>query len=67
MRPKGRKNKKWSKEEKLRIVKRYYDERISRSELAQSEGISSDQIWTWLDKYQKFGEKGLENKKKNWQ
>ncbi|MFV0380810.1 MAG: transposase [Breznakia sp.] len=46
MRPKGGKNKKWSKEEKLRIVKRYYDERISRSELAQSEGISSGQIWT---------------------
>lgn len=63
-RPKGGKNRRWSKEEKLRIVRRYYDERISQPELSESEGISKGHLWTWISKYQENGEEGLENKKK---
>lgn len=37
--PKGGKNRKWSKEEKTRIAKRYFDER-SQQQLAAIEGLS---------------------------
>lgn len=63
-RPKGGENKKWSAEEKLRIVKRYFDENIGRPALAKEEGIASGMIYTWITKYLSEGEKGLENKKK---
>ncbi len=63
-RPKGCKNKSWSKEEKLRIVKRYFDEHIGRPTLAKEENISSGMLWNWIQKYRLEGEDGLENKKK---
>lgn len=63
-RPKGGKNKTWSKDEKLRIVKRYLDENIGRAALAQEEGIASGMIYTWITKYLNEGEGGLENKRK---
>lgn len=64
-RPKGGKNKTWSQEEKHRIVRRHYDERISLGDLAKEEGIARGQIWTWVNKYQQDGASGLENKKKS--
>lgn len=63
-RPRGGTNRKWTKEEKLRIVHRYLDEKIGRNTLAEEEGISSGMIWTWIKKYCVEGESGLENKKK---
>ena len=63
-RPKGGKNRSWSKEEKLRIVKRYFDEHIGRITLAKEENISSGMIWNWIQKYRLGGEDALENKKK---
>ena len=63
-RPKGGKNRSWSKEEKLRIVKRYFDEHIGRKTLAKEENISSGMIWNWIQKYRLGGEDALENKKK---
>ncbi|WPC39233.1 transposase [Clostridium sp. JS66] len=64
-RTKGGQNKKWSKEEKLRIVRRYFDEGIGRPTLAKEEGIASGMIATWIHKYLNEGEAGLENKKKS--
>ena len=63
-RPKGGKNRSWSKEEKLRIVKRYFDDHIGRKTLAKEENISSGMIWNWIQKYRLGGEDALENKKK---
>ncbi|WP_238885009.1 transposase [Clostridium sp. YIM B02551] len=63
-RPKGGKNRKWSKEEKLRIVKRYLDEGIGRIPLAKEENIASGLLYTWIKKYLDYGEEGLENKRK---
>ena len=63
-RPKGGKNRSWSKEEKLRIVKRYFDEHIGRITLAKEENISSGMLWNWIQKYRLGGEDALENKKK---
>ena len=62
-RGKGGKNKHWSHEEKLRIVKRYFDEGIGRHSLAKEEGIAAGMLWTWIKKFQDEGPDGLINKK----
>lgn len=48
MRKKGGTNRKWSKDEKLQIVRRYFDERIGRDSLAKQEGIASGMRYHWL-------------------
>jgi len=63
-RPKGGKNRIWTKEEKLRIVRRYLDEGIGQVPLAKQEGISNSLINTWIKKYLSEGEDGLQNKRK---
>lgn len=63
-RPKGGKNRTWSKEEKLRIVKRYFNEHIGQRTLAKEENISTGMLWNWIQKYRLEGEDALENKKK---
>lgn len=60
-RPKGGKNKYWSKEEKL---KEHLDNNISTNEITTRENISNGMYNNWLKKYLEYGEKGLENKKK---
>ena len=61
---KGGTNKRWSMEEKLRIVRRYFDERIGQNRLAAEEGISRGQVQSWISKYQKGGPESLKNMKK---
>ena len=63
-RQEGGKNRRWSKEEKLRIVRRYFDERIGQRTLAKEEGIARGMLCNWIHRYMEFGEEGLENKKK---
>lgn len=63
-RPKGGKNRTWTKEEKLRIVRRYFDEGIGSPSLAKEEHISDGMIRTWIRKYLNEGEDSLENKRK---
>jgi Transposase and inactivated derivatives len=63
-RPKGGTNRRWSKEEKLRIVKRYLDEGIGSRPLGMEEGIDSGMIRIWVQKYLDRGESALENQKK---
>lgn len=63
-RPKGGTNRKWSKEEKLRIVKRYFDEGIGSLTLGKEEGIEPAMIRNWIHRYLDKGERGLENQKK---
>jgi DNA-binding PadR family transcriptional regulator len=48
--PKGRKNRTWSKEEKLRIVRRYLDEGIGSDSLAKEENISGGMLRNWINK-----------------
>ena len=62
-RKKGGANKQWSQEEKLRIVKRYFEEGLGRVRLAREENIAPGMLWTWIKKYQDEGEQGLINKK----
>ncbi len=63
-RTKGGTNRYWSKEEKLRIVKRITEDYESQSYIALSEKISEGMLSTWIKKYLDYGEKSLENKKK---
>lgn len=62
-RPNGR-NRQWTKEQKLRIVKRYFEERIGQATLAKEEQVSRGLLHSWITKYQESGEDGLENQKK---
>jgi len=63
-RPKGGKNRFWSKEEKLRIVEEHTKNLRSQKSIAKEEGISSGMLNTWVKKYYEQGAAGLENKKK---
>lgn len=63
-RPKGGKNRTWTKDEKLRIVRRYMDEGIGQEPLAKQEGVSSGLLYAWIKKYLTDGDDGLVNKRK---
>lgn len=63
-RPKGGTNRYWSKEEKLRIVKRLMNGEGSIREIAEAEGLSRGTYSNWISAYRKNGETGLENKRK---
>ena len=63
-RPKGGKNKYWSKEEKLKLVKEHLEQHVSTLEITTRENISNGMYNNWLKKYFEQGEVGLENKKK---
>lgn len=63
-RPKGGKNKSWTQEERLRIVKRYMEDGISQNTLAKEENISRGMLHNWITRYLDGGEEALENKRK---
>ncbi len=62
-RPKGGKNKYYSKEEKLKYVQQMLSGK-SCWEIEREEGIGHAVTNGWLRNYNNLGEKGLENKKK---
>ena len=62
-RPKGTKNKFYTKEEKLKYIKQMLEGR-SCWEIEREEVIEHAVTNQWLKKYNEFGEKGVENKKK---
>lgn len=43
-RAKGGKNRRWKKEEKLRIIQRYFEERMSLRDLAKEEKLEQSLI-----------------------
>ena len=61
-RPKGGKNRKWSVEEKLRIINRHLEEHLSMSQVAKEEGISSGMLSQWISKYLEGGEEALKSR-----
>ena len=63
-RPKGGKNRNWSKEEKLRVVLRNLDDKIGQRTIAREENISRGQVHSWIQKYLEGGPDALENRKK---
>ena len=65
-RPKGISTPKrnWSKEEKLKAVNRVLINHETAEDVRKELDISSGLLHTWIQKYLKDGEKGLENKVK---
>ena len=57
-------NRYWSKEEKLRIIKRVLEDYESTWDVSKSENISNGMLNGWIKKYREFGEEALENKRK---
>ena len=57
-------NRYWSKEEKLRVVKRVVDDCLSTQQVAKEEDISGGMLRSWVKKYVEQGEESLENKRK---
>lgn len=64
MASKGQKYRKWSFEEKLRIVKRHTEDHISVRQLAKEEGTTDGMICRWVGEYEGAGEEGLHASKR---
>ena len=56
---KGTPHRKWSKEEKLRIIDRHLKDHISLLTLEKEEGVDHGLISAWVKRYQECGEEGL--------
>jgi len=63
-RPKGKKNKRWTKEEKYRIVERYLSEGVGPLTLIREEKITRSMLYRWLERYESGGVEALENRPK---
>ena len=57
---KGIPHRKWSKEEKMKIVRLHLDEHVSIKQLGKEHGIQHSLISAWLKKYLEEGEDALE-------
>ena len=63
-RPKGGKNRTYSKEEKLKYVKMMLEDGYSAPKIEKEYGISHSLTDRWRRQYLEFGEDSLENKKR---
>ena len=59
---KGVTPRKWSKEEKLRLVRLHLDENKSLTQIERENSVSSGLVSSWVKKYLKEGAQGLEPK-----
>jgi transposase-like protein len=64
-RPKGGRNRKWTVEEKLRMINRHLENHESLQQVAIAEGGSSGLLSTWISKYLEGGEEALVNRSGN--
>ena len=62
-RPKGGKNREWSKEEKLEVINYFFSGHTNEETCAHFR-IVRDQLRTWLNRYNEQGIEGLQNKRK---
>ena len=56
---KGVPHRKWTKEQKLEIIRKHLDEHIAISELAKQYDVSNGLISTWVKRYTEDGEEAL--------
>ena len=59
---KGVPHRKWTKEEKLKIVKLHLEERKSTGQIEREYSVNNSLVSAWVKKYLEEGEQGLENK-----
>ena len=65
MASKGQKFKKWSFEEKLRIVKLHIEDHVSIRQLLKQERTTDGMLSRWVQEYDEAGEEGLRGKKRS--
>ena len=53
---KGQKKRIWTKEQKLAIIKRYYEEHVSAGSLAEEYEADKSMICRWIRNYNQYGE-----------
>lgn len=58
-RPKGGKNRRWTKEERLKYVYMYLEQGVSRKELLDEYGVPLGTLDGWIRRYQAGGEEAL--------
>ena len=63
-RPKGGKNRTWSKEQKFEIIKPIIDGKVSEKQRSKDLVIALGMISNWVKAYNKGGIEALENKRK---
>jgi transposase-like protein len=63
-RPKGGKNKEWTKEQKYEIITPVLNGQKSASQLMKELGIHKGMISKWVERYNEGGIEALENKRK---
>lgn len=63
-RPKGGSNRRWTTEEKIRLIEEYYKAEIGYKTFAQEHGIAHSLFSVWLKKYQEGGIDGLRHSRR---
>ena len=58
-------HRKWSKEEKLRLIRLHLDEHISIREIERKYGVGHSLVSAWVKRYLEDGEEALEPKNGN--
>jgi len=64
-RPKGGKNRRWTVEEKIRIINRHLEDHVSINQVAREENISNGMLSSWISKYLDGGEVALAGRSGN--
>ena len=59
---KGQTKRIWTKEHKLAIIKRYYEEHISAGSLAKEYNADKGMICRWIRNYNQYGEAAFDSK-----
>lgn len=59
---KGQTKRIWTKEQKLAIIKRYYEEHISAGSLAKEYAADKGMICRWIRNYNQYGEVAFDSK-----
>lgn len=62
---KGTKPRKWSKEEKLKLVRLHLDEKVSLMRIEREYSVSNGLVSTWVKKYLNGGEDALVSRRGN--
>ena len=60
---KGQKKQIWPKEQKLTIIKRYYEEHLSAGSLAKEYNADKSMICRWIRNYNQYGKTVFDSKK----
>ena len=59
---KGQKKQLWTKEQKLAIIKKYYEEHLSAGSLAKEYNADKSMICRWIRNYNQYGETVFDSK-----